>query len=275
MAQTDILLAYVAFAGVLTGFGFTSMVSYLTREEKTNAKDTSTSKSKLRAIAIDDVVATLFYSTISLGMSAFLYATLIGRSDNQSLVIAAMLPYGVAFGLSVVAFFYSLTLMMFERDIPKRAMQYAYWIVVSIGPAMVLSFLIGSARNSWQVRECPDQRNPCQIPFWFRWWFTVGFLVVVVVLSVMMAVLAQQRSKGTGVRLNLSRRPVLPCIMAVAFTFFIVIVIYPYLSARTDNYLPSSAFTYINFAIGFIFLEFFAFICGCVVGQRIEIGKRR
>jgi len=66
-------------------------------------------------------------------------------------------PYGVAFGLSVLMLFYSLTLIMLKQC--SSLASWSYWIVACVGPAVVLRFLLVAAAQS-------DAVNCACVPGW-------------------------------------------------------------------------------------------------------------
>jgi hypothetical protein len=65
---------------------------------------------------IDDVAAAIFYAMASLAICAFLYAGISGDPEGSRRGATLMVWYAVVLSLSVLALFYSLTLMIYERE---------------------------------------------------------------------------------------------------------------------------------------------------------------
>jgi hypothetical protein len=84
-----------------------------------------------------------------LGISTFLYANLAGDGGpvREGRDAAALLVYGVVLALSVLALFYFLTLMLFERPLTKHAAKPAFWAGTIAGSLVVLRFLAGRLRG--------------------------------------------------------------------------------------------------------------------------------
>jgi hypothetical protein len=268
---------FAAFAGILTGFCFTAFVSYLTGTS--NASETSPQNdgswrheafpSRSR-IGRGDVAVTLFLTAISLGMCTFLYVNFVSHAEDKELASTALLLYGVAFGLSVMTFFYTLTLMMFERSIPQPATEYAYWVVVVAGPAMIFRFLASTANNTLHIR-CPTCSAPLlsQLGIEFMLFFIVGISILITLSGLM------RRASGLiGIRIFLGRSPTAPGAIVFLFVFSTVTVVSLYLTTRNEHYTPPQWFTYGSLGVGSLILILFALTCGCVVGSRVDFKLR-
>jgi hypothetical protein len=285
---------YASFAEIMTGFSFAAIAIYLAYESakgkhSTEAKDRQednageiqrSSKDRYNTeedgkqkppvvvgreypIRRTQVAATLFYSMASLAISSFLYASLTTQVESAPKVAAALLLYGVIFGASVLAFFYALTLMTYEHADTRMAAKAAYWVVVIIGPAVVLRFLADAAQGAWNssTTGIPENWSPPLLG---------GIIIIAVLLSISVLVsLKRIFEKWTalhGVCNWLCVRPVLP-----AFVIFIcsaVVALAGMLITEPIKYEPSKYFIWGSLIGGFFLLAFFALACGCVVGPR-------
>jgi hypothetical protein len=208
------------------------------------------------------VAATLFYGMASLAISSFLYASLTTQVESASKVAAALLLYGVIFGASVLAFFYALTLMTYEHADTRRAAKAAYWVVVIIGPAVVLRFLADAAQGAWNSgTSIPENWSPPLLG---------GITIIALLLSISVLVsLKRIFEKWTalhGVCNWLCVRPVLPTF--VIFIFSAGVALAGMLVTEPIQYVPSAYFIWGSLIGGFFLLAFFALACGCVVGPR-------
>lgn len=284
---------YASFAEIMTGFSFAAIAIYLAYEsakgkhstegkdkQEDNAGETEHSsrnryntkegsKQKLPVVVGREypirrtqVAATLFYGMASLAISSFLYASLTTQVESAPKVAAALLLYGVIFGASVLAFFYALTLMTYEHADTRRAAKAAYWVVVIIGPAVVLRFLADAAQGAWNSgTSTPENWSPPLLG---------GIIIIAVLLSISVLVsLKRIFEKWTalhGVCNWLCVRPVLP-----AFVIFIcsaVVALAGILVTEPIKFVPSAYFIWGSLIGGFFLLAFFALACGCVVGPR-------
>jgi hypothetical protein len=275
--------SYSSFAGILAGFSFTALAIYLgwRPEEKGGEPALGHDKSQPsqdaplpdKYIQRTTVAAALFYAMASLVICSFLYASLTAQaSDAQKRVPAELLLYGVVFGLSVLALFYALTLMMYERSHTRQAASYAYWVVVIAGPVVVLRFLIDAANGVWQLRctpACPPEAWPAPVIV------GLGLLVVLLVLSVVITVfrLLHWWDWSRELLRRLYRRPTAPTV--VVFILATCVTVGSLIITVPAQITPNGWFTLISLVTGFIFLASFALACGCVIGPRVEIGLPR
>ena len=264
--------SYSSFAGILAGFSFGALAIYLGWRPEEEGKPSS---AQGKASSNDDiqgttVAAALFYAMASLVMCSFLYASLTAQtSDVQKRVPAELLLYGVIFGMSVLALFYALTLMMYERSHTRDAARYAYWVVVIAGPIVVLRFLIDAANSTWQARCTPA----CSPETWSAP-VTLGFVFLVVLLA-LSAVITTFRllhwwAATRWLLKLLYRHPTVPTV--TVFALATCVTIGSLLITAPTRFVPSGFFTIASLIMGFLFLVLFALACGCVIGPRVEIG---
>jgi hypothetical protein len=285
--------SFASFAEIMTGFSFAALVIYLAYEsgngrhraiETTSApkksgrnpRDTKGDDNKQlpplqvgmeHPIRRTEVAATLFYSTASLAISSFLYASLTIQVEAVPKVTAALLLYGVIFGLSVLAFFYALTLMTYENRDARGAARAAYLVVVIAGPAVVLRFLADVAQGAWDFRcsgACsPESWSPPLIG-------GIAILVCLLVISIVISLLRifEKCEALRGICNWLCVRPVLPAwgifIISVGVTLLGIAVTEPV------SFVPSEGFIWIILVVGSSLLALFALACGCVVGPRLN-----
>lgn len=269
--------SYSSFAGILAGFSFAALAIYLgwRPEEKEKEKEGEPSPAQGKDSSNEDVqgttvAAALFYAMASLVMCSFLYASLNAQaSDVQKRVPAELLLYGVIFGLSVLALFYALTLMMYERSHTRDAARYAYWVVVIAGPIVVLRFLIDAANSTWHVKcapTCPPETWSAPVIL------GLVFLVVLLALSVVITTfrLLHWWAATRWLLKLLYRHPTVPTV--AVFVLATCVTVGSLLITVPTQFVPSGFFTLASLIIGFLFLVLFALACGCVVGPRVEIG---
>jgi hypothetical protein len=268
--------SYSGFAGILAGFSFTALAIYLgwrPEEEPSPGQDKSQPNRDTppdQYIQRTTVAAALFYAMASLVMCSFLYASLTAQtSDVQERVPAELLLYGTIFGLSVLALFYSLTLMMYERSLTRKAARYAYWVVVIAGPIVVLRFLIDAANAVWQVRCSAG----CRPDAWSAP-VIVGLasLIVLLVLSVIITLfrLLHWWDWSRELLKLLYRHPTAPTIVVFVLATCVTLGSLPLTIPATLT--PNGWFTIITLVTAFLSLASFALTCGCVIGPRVEIG---
>jgi hypothetical protein len=148
---------YGQLAAVLAGFAFAGLVLYLGREVNSPA-----GRRRRRATrgAPNQVTEGLFYAMASLVVIAFLYASLAGeRQEALGKTLTAMLAYGIGFGLAVLSIFYAVTLMMLGHPQTSVAARRTIWVIVVVGPLVVMRFLAGVASDVWKRScgpSCPD-----------------------------------------------------------------------------------------------------------------------
>jgi hypothetical protein len=284
--------SYASFAEIMTGFSFAALAIYLAYESSTGRHSTEESedensggnddspirwenvKGKLPVqvgieypIRRTKVAATLFYAMASLAISSFLYASLTVQVEDVTKVAATLLIYGVVFGASVLAFFYALTLMTYENKASRMAAKAAYWVVVIVGPTIVLRFIADAAQGAWNSRcsrACvPESWSP---PL-------VGGVVILLFLLAISILISKTRIFERWAALHdvcnwFCIRPVLPAF--VIFAFSVVIAIADIWVVEPVNYVPSEIFIWTSLIGAFLLLAFFALACGCVVGPRLS-----
>jgi len=282
---------YTSFAEIMTGFSFAALAIYLAYESSTGkhnaetntcghtdggaslcTKENDEQRNPIQ-IGVDfpicrhQVAAALFFSMASLAVSSFLYASLSTQVEYSSKVVAALLPYGVIFGTSVLAFFYSLTLMTYANSFTWLAAKAAYYVVVIAGPTVVLCFLVDAAQGAWYFR-CADGCSPeGWSPPLFGGTISVGVLLGVSLLISWRRVFEKRKSLYWICNL-LCVRPVLPTI--IIFFFAAVMAAISMLISEPVQYVPSSPFIWGSLIGGVALLAFFALACGCVVGPRLK-----
>jgi hypothetical protein len=150
--------AYADFGGILVGFGFAVLFHYLTKADPDGQRRKKKNPEDPHPVRKAHVTMTVLYAMASLAMTSFLYASLAGEApsspggqlESPPWAVAALLPYGVAFALSVLMLFYGLTLIMLEKKLTGVA-AWSYWMVACAGPAIVLRFLLTAAGAARQA----------------------------------------------------------------------------------------------------------------------------
>lgn len=97
------------------------------------------------------VVQALFFAMSALAICAFLYGSILDDAVAPGRLAIEMMFYGAALGTSVLALFYAVTLMMLEHLVTRTAARYAYWVLVIVGPGVVIRYLAGAAYEGWRL----------------------------------------------------------------------------------------------------------------------------
>lgn len=265
-ALGSITSSYATLAGVLAGFSLTALAVYL----GWRPESVCGSQQPEGDIAGPKVVASLFYAMASLAMCSFLYASVASPMfDVGRRASAELLLYGIIFGLSVLALFYSLTLMAYENVRTREAARYAYWVVVIAGPIVILRFLMDAANNTFQAMCLPR----CIVPSWsppvIAEVVLLGLLLVFSAAITVLRVLHWWTSTQKIVE-GLYRHPALPSV--IVFVLSTCVTVGSLLVTAEINFSPSSLYAEVILCAGFALLALFALACGCVVGPRVQIG---
>jgi hypothetical protein len=284
---------FASFAEIMTGFSFAALAIYLAYESAKgkhsadqkeaeargpgrNERDTRDAKgdhlppSRVGAehpIRRTQVAATLFYSMASLAISSFLYASLTLQVHSAPKIMAALLLYGVVFGISVLTFFYALTLMTYENPATRRAAKAAYLVVVIAGPAVVLRFLAEVAQGAWNCRSFGSCSSESGSPP-----LLIGIVIFIFLLIISIGIslfrVFEKRPRLYRYCNWLCVRPVLPAL--VVFIVSVAVALLGIAVTAPFRFAPSEAFIWACLGGGSFLLGFFALACGCAVGPRLN-----
>ena len=267
--------AYATFGFLLVGFAFTGLFFYLT--DRNRQADPAVlarhlvDRSVPRPVEKRHVTLTALYAMASLLMTSFLYLDLAGEATpakpfgpSPGWAVAALVPYGVAFGLSVLMLFYSLTLIMLEQSSPVA--DWSYWMVACVGPAVVLRFLLTAAASARASCACG--------PAWplSRW--TVS--AIVVATAVLAAVLMLVGLSGLQARRLLDwlrDHPATPSILLFAGVAVMAGPISVYFTRRGSDFRPGSVLMTSTVWAAWAAVLLFALSCGCVIGPRVNVAR--
>ena len=218
------------------------------------------------------VTLTVFYAMASLAMTSFLYGSLAGEAGSEpassntpsAWAVAALLPYGVAFGLSVLMLFYGLTLVMLERGLDREA-GWAYWVVACAGPAVVLRFLLAAAGAAQEAisGHPPDGL----LSRWAMFWWVLG--AAVVAAAVMLVGLDWWWFRW--LRDLLGNRPAVPAVVVFVLVSVITGLASPYFTGRPLDPKPQPWIVTVGLWGSVAAVAVFAFACGCVIGPRVRV----
>lgn len=285
---------YASFAEILTGFSFAALAIYLAYEPARGAHSEVTNssrgqvKSKYRTkdsfgnqkhpfqvarecpIRRTQVAATLFYGMASLAISSFLYASLTAQAADPAKAATLLLVYGLAFGLSVLSFFYSLTLMTYENASTRSAANSAYLVVVIVGPVIILRFLSDAAQSAsilrCTTRACSGQR--------FSQILIVGMIILFALLAISLTVSVRRIFEKWRwlywICDSLCARPVAPAFSIFIFASAVTITGTGIADWVNLRFVPPGWILGLSLTVGFILLAFFALACGCVIGPRVN-----
>lgn len=271
MAVASTAQAYATFGGLLTGFAFSGLCVYISREVKhagTRGAVTYTGHVR-RPIVVKDVAVAVFLAMVSLAISSFLYANLAGVADaNPGAAITALLTYGIVFALSVLSLFYAVTLMMLEHPLTEHAAKTGYWVVTIAGTVIVLRFL-ASTTSAVAVYRCHHVVH-CEPPGVLSPWGIVFTLIIAMSLAMLTATVLQEHEPGGRIG-ALTNHPALPPVVVFLATVFVAALESVYLSTRDHSYVPSDWFIYLSYGTSIFLVGLFAFVCGRVISPRAEI----
>jgi hypothetical protein len=266
--------AYADFGGLLVGFAFVALFAYLKEMPRRSPDHQGKRAAAKDGAAVDvtegHVTLTVLFAMAALTMTSFLYASLAGEaaSEPPALAAAALVPYGVAFGVSVLMLFYALTLVMLERR-HKALAGWSYWMVACVGPAVVLRFLLGAAANAREV-ICAFKCGPG----WplSRWWmFAAVALAAVAAALVMLVGLDWQRVRG--LRDWLRDRPAAPPIAVFVGAALMTGLGSLYFGGQQPSFPPVSVVVTVAMWVAMIAVAAFAVACGCVIGPRVDVAR--
>ncbi len=265
--------AYATFGFLLVGFAFTGLFYYLTGRRKQEDRPGAPAPSPgdppaPHPIETRHVTVAVLYAMASLLLTSLLYIELASEAApsgkppmSPPWTAAALVPYGVAFSLSVLMLFYSLTLIMLEQSSPVAS--WSYWVVACVGPAVALRFLLAAATQARAV-------NCGCTPGWplSRW----GIFVVVAAAAGGAAAVMRfglDRRGTRWLRDLLWDRPAAPSILVFASVAVMTGLLSVYFSGRGPHYHAPSVVT-LSVWLAVIAVFLFALSCGCVIGPRVE-----
>lgn len=286
---------YASFAEIMTGFSFAALAIYLayeaskgahSQESKANTAQLSSREhrgtrdsdgrqkhpievGKEYPIRRTDVTAALFYTVASLAISSFLYASLTTQVDNAGKLAVLLLIYGTAFGISILSFFYSLTLMMYANATTSPSANAAYSVIVIVGPIVILRFLADAAQSAWNER-CISLGG-CRPENWTPP-LTTGMVILLFLLAFSIVIskseILERWQRMHRLCNSLCIRPVLPS--RATFTLSAIVAVSAVIIAEPVNYRPSVGLIWLVLLGGSVLLALFALACGCVIGPRLQ-----
>jgi hypothetical protein len=160
--------SYAEAAGWLAGIAAALLVVYLTRHRADDTRDhesgppggTSAQQparrgpeytSKGKPVGSRHVARALFFAMSALAICAFLYSSIVDDAVALGRLATEMMFFGAALGTSVLALFYAVTLMMLEYPVTRPAAKSAYWVLVIVGPGVVIRYIAGAAHEGWRL----------------------------------------------------------------------------------------------------------------------------
>jgi len=290
---SSIASTYASFAEIMTGFSFAALAIYLAYEYATgkhSREEGATSKCADRRcehrtrfphpfqkgehpvevvrnhpIKRAEIGATLAFSIASLAMSSFLYASLTSQVGQPQKFADELLLYGVVFGTSVLALFYSITLMMYTNPSTTQAAWAAFWIVVFVGPAVVFRFLAGAAQGAWEAWYQGSGSSS------WTWPEIIGDVGLIVLPAGSWAVYRMKVLEKDSKLESICRWL---CIYVVqpAFGIFIlaaIVTAVSIFSLQPVHIASPKLFIMLSMIGGLVLLAFFALACGCIIGPRL------
>jgi hypothetical protein len=266
--QATVAQAYASLSGTIAGWAFAGLVFYLGRPGSmvTAASGLHVEPGSGSGSASRVFVRVLFYPTVPLMICSFLFAGLAddGSGGASGRTMLALLCYGIVFGVSVLALFYALILIMSEHAATRPAARYGYWLVVVAGPAIVIDSLASIARAAWQLR-CADH---CTSSPWISPTSVGCVLLVGLQATVLLFTWIDWPDNGFvgRVKARLRDQLLLPS-KSVWGTTIAVLPLSLWIMTRPPSFKPPHLMIYGILAAGSILLAFFSFACGCVLGS--------
>jgi hypothetical protein len=270
--------AYATFGFLLVGFAFTGLFYYLTQrrkqEDRPSAPAPASAQGKLPPpdlIETRHVTVAVLYAMASLLLTSLLYIELASQAApsgpsaaSPPWTLAALVPYGVAFSLSVLMLFYGLTLIMVEQSSPVAS--WSYWVVACVGPAVALRFLLAAGAQARAVTcRCT--------PGWpLSRWGIAAMVVLAAGVAAFFMLKGLDWPVGRGLLKRLMNRPAAPSILVFVGVAVMAGLLSVYFSGRGPHYRASSVvMPYVWIGVGAVFL--FALFCGCVIGPRVYVSR--
>jgi MFS family permease len=255
--------SYAQIAGLLAGLAAAGIIVYLTRQAVDGRQGPEAPPtSERKPIGSRHVVRSLFFAMSALAICSFLYASAIDDAISPGRLALEMMFYGAALGTSVLALFYAVALMMLEHQVTRVAAASAYWMLVVVGPAVVLRFIAGAAYEGWRMA------NPSQTS-WSSPLLVGSAYAVLLALGLLWVV-----SYGMPTRLlrslrdKLRARPVAPAVAAFSFAAAGGLLSV-FVSPATPDYVPHWVLSWAALFASSVAVTYFAFACVSVLGERI------
>jgi hypothetical protein len=263
--------SYATFGFLLVGFAFISLFHYLTeRYQQDGPPAPPLPPQALRLIKKHDVKVAMLYAMASLLLTSFLYLELGGEAApsgqppvSPPWTAAALVPYGVAFGLSVLMLFYSLTLIMLRQS--SSLASWSYWIVACVGPAVVLRILLAAAAQAVAV-------NCACVPGWpLTRWGIVELVALTAGAAAAVMLVGLDWPPARSLRKRLMNQPTRPSIWVFVGVAVMTGLISVYFTGRGSSDRVSSPVVMLFVSIAAIAVFLFALSCGCVIGPRVNV----
>ena len=140
VSQTASLYSQVA--GVLAGFAFTALITFLARSASDEGDDAPMQDSERGAIA-----AMLFSTLAALIICAVLYGILAGGLPDSGNSQSGLLLYGPAFSLAVLSMFYATGLAALPYQHLNAMLDVVRFLVCVTTPALSIVLIAGAAND--------------------------------------------------------------------------------------------------------------------------------
>jgi rRNA-processing protein FCF1 len=214
----------------------------------------------------------------SLAISSFLYATLAGQISPAAApsapsgsaagpAAAEFLTYGLALTLSVLALFYSLTLLLLEYPLTNRSAWNAYWAAIIVGTLIVVRFLLTDVRDTLLIYHPGTPEGILSTPGIYIYLSLAGSLSVLISRSGIL-----ERKPLYRILQLFINSPVGPALCSFFGTIGIAVLVSPYLETRLgSSYRPATELIQIYFGIAMLLVAVFTVAAGSVIGPRVKI----
>jgi hypothetical protein len=256
--------AYSQLAATLAGFAFAALAVYLSLQR-------SRKPSGDGVIRVSEIAGALFLSMAALGVCSFLYGSAAGERDDGRAAVA-LIGDGMALGLSVLALFYTLILMMFSHTVTNDGVRHAYWVVVIAGPVVIMRFLISPVYEAWEI-GCARHAACASSSWWMAPGWVGFFLLVVLGVASWLATWRGLPDRWINWRLvqRLRRRPIFPAGLAFGVTFVWTATASLWIQTRRRDFVVWQWIIYGALVTSVLALALFSLSCGVALGTRADV----
>ncbi|WP_422733906.1 hypothetical protein ACN26Y_28705 [Micromonospora sp. WMMD558] len=183
---------YSQIAGVLSGFAFTTLLSYLNRhtEEPIEPTPEQGAAHQLLSEVRRQVTIVLFNTLGALVVCAVLYGMLAGGPPDTGNSLSGIMVNGPAFGLAILGMFFATALAATPFKHLEPMLASARVLLAIVGPAIAM-LLVAAASMDLFIKQCRDvaPAGPCAAtsqltltrPYGLGVWLTVLLALIGVV----------------------------------------------------------------------------------------------
>jgi sulfite exporter TauE/SafE len=278
--QAAVVDSFAQIAGWLAGIAAAGIIVYLTRQPAAMPQDEeaigrigpgpgqrlSSSALERQPVGSRHVVRTLFFAMSGLAICSFLYASAVDDAVTPGRLAVEIMFYSAALGTSVLALFYGVALMMLEHKVTRDAALSASWVLVVVGPAVVIRFVAGGAYEAWRMNSPSETSWSSPLP-----WGS-AYAVSLALGSLWVVSRGMPTRPLRWLRDRLRARPATPAVAAFVCTT-VGMVLSGVTFPTSSEFQPHPSLSWFALILGIVVVTYFAFACVSVLEERI--GGRR